>query len=45
LTNKDKAALQTQQNHSILQQLGFQSPNSPSNIAAHIIKSEILKGD
>lgn len=43
LTDKDKAALQIQNNHSILKKLGFQSPDSPSNIAANIIKSEILK--
>ena len=42
LTNADKATLQTQEANSVLQTLGFKSSSSPSNIAAKIIKSEIV---
>ena len=42
LTNVDKETLQTQEANSVLETLGFKSSSSPSNIAAKIIKSEIV---
>lgn len=42
LVDKEKAAEQVKESQRILMELGFQVSNSPSNVAAHIIKSECL---
>ncbi|WP_341754036.1 lipid-A-disaccharide synthase [Candidatus Tisiphia endosymbiont of Dioctria rufipes] len=42
LVDKEKAAQQVKESRKILIELGFNSPSSPSSVAAYIIKSECL---
>ena len=45
LTDSNRAAMQVNASISVLRDLGFKSPTSPSNVAARIIKTENWIGD